>query len=47
MATLLVVALICAFQAVSEYLYEDELDEGWYIYFSSLIFVGVIILWLC
>lgn len=46
MGTLLVIAIIWAFQALSEYLYDDEFNEDWYLYFSSLVFVGVVILWL-
>ncbi|CAL1777483.1 hypothetical protein BRC2024_KCUCJSVR_CDS_0180 [Acinetobacter phage vB_AbaM_KissB] len=46
MGTLLVISLIWLYQAISDYLYEDSTDEVWYLYFTSLILGGAVVLWL-
>lgn len=46
MGALLVVVLICLYQAMSEYLYEDSIGEAWYFYLASLVLGGAIVLWL-
>ncbi|UYL86166.1 hypothetical protein [Acinetobacter phage vB_AbaM_CP14] len=46
MGALLVVVLLSLFQAMSDYLYEDKYSEVWYLYLTSLVIGGAIILWL-
>lgn len=46
MGALLVVVLICLFQAMSEFLYEERYSEGWYLYLTSLVLGGAILIWL-